>query len=437
MEFKRFQLTRHCWALSASAEGEREIYGNPVLVEPEAIVYGRIRLPLCKAVFPVLSKTDTLENEVRLLQLGLQDAAEQGRERGVQLADAVQHSETLQAKAARREEDLKRSQGTVVELQSTLDRVQAELLQNQGQLFDFQVRLENSEQRAAEQKRVLDQVRAEAAQKRVESDDVVAELQKILEWVEFATKRCKQRGARTWRSERKSSSQPSTRMRRSREPPGATAGNLPAAIVLAQLNHAARSSNAMDIHTETKQARPSTGSQVFKSDSDRIQELDRLLAEAKAENERLEAEWSAAVEESEGNEFLLKQAKTRLEGYAKENPELAGSLKKAKDEVDRQRKIVNGLEDEVQKWRSDSRQRFSGYQELDQLRGELYASGVDKEKLGRQVDNLRGILERKERELQTVRSNRDYSASGLRSQESSRIAYRVLIWLCASGVNSQ
>ncbi|CAD6983140.1 unnamed protein product [Tilletia controversa] len=151
-------------------------------------MYGRIRLPLCKAVFPVLSKTDTLENEVRLLQLGLQDAAEQGRERGVQLADAVQHSETLQAKAGRREEDLKRSKGTVVELQFTLDRVQAELLRNQGQLLDFQVRLENSEQRAAEQKRGLGQVRAEAAQKRVESDDVVAELQKILEWVEFATK---------------------------------------------------------------------------------------------------------------------------------------------------------------------------------------------------------------------------------------------------------
>ncbi|CAD6983524.1 unnamed protein product [Tilletia controversa] len=400
-------------------------------------MYGRIRLPLCKAVFPVLSKTDTLENEVRLLQLGLQDAAEQGRERGVQLADAVQHSETLQAKAGRREEDLKRSKGTVVELQFTLDRVQAELLRNQGQLLDFQVRLENSEQRAAEQKRGLGQVRAEAAQKRVESDDVVAELQKSLEWVEFATKKCKQRGARTWRSERKSSSQPSTRMRRSREPPGARAGNLPAAVVFAQLNHAARSSNAMDINTEMKQARPFTGSQVFKSESDRIQELDRLLAETKAENERLEAEWNAAVDESEGNEFLLKQAKTRLEGYAKENPEFAGFLKKAKDEVDRQRKIVNGLEDELQKLRSDSCQRFSGYQKLDQLRGELYASGVDKEKLGRQVDNLWGILERTERELQTVQSNRDYSASGLRSQESSRIAYRVLIWLCASGVNSQ
>ncbi|CAD6930915.1 unnamed protein product [Tilletia controversa] len=374
MEFKRFQLTRHCWALSASAEGEREIYGNPVLVEPEAIVYGRIRLALCKAVFPVLSKIDTLENEVRLLQLGLQDAAEQGRERGVQLADAVQHSETLQAKAARREEDLKRSQGTVVELQSTLDRVQAELLQNQGQLFDFQVRLENSEQRAAEQKRVLDQVRAEAAQKRVESDDVVAELQKILEWVEFATKEVQ--AARS-----KDLAEREEILVAALNKNAALEGNLrEQQQEISQLrsswrssidNHAARSSNAMDIHTETKQARPSTGSQVFKSDSDRIQELDRLLAEAKAENERLEAEWSAAVEESEGNEFLLKQAKTRLEGYAKENPELAGSLKKAKkakDEVDRQRKIVNGLEDEVQKWRSDSRQRFSGYQELDQLR---------------------------------------------------------------------
>ncbi|CAD6985737.1 unnamed protein product, partial [Tilletia controversa] len=120
---------------------------------------------------------------------------------------------------------------------------------------------------------------------------------------------------------------------------------------LAQLNHAARSSDAMDIDTETKQAQPPTGSQVRKSDSDRIEELERLLEEAKAENERLEEERDAAIDDRDNHEFILEQTNNQLQSYATKNPELEASLKAAKDEVDRQRKMANGLEDEVQKLR--------------------------------------------------------------------------------------
>ncbi|CAD6912735.1 unnamed protein product, partial [Tilletia controversa] len=80
--------------------------------------------------------------------------------------------------------------------------------------------------------------------------------------------------------------------------------------------------------------------------------------------------------------------------------------KAAKDEVDRQRKMANGLEDEVQKLRTYSNQTFAGHHELDRLRVESNATCVVKGQLGRQVGNLRGILERTERDLVTLRSQR-------------------------------
>ncbi|KAE8184287.1 hypothetical protein CF336_g7854 [Tilletia laevis] len=420
MEFKFLQLTRQyllrqnadeatiqhiapflvpCQAavLYRHLREESEDYDDQVLVDPEAIVYGRIRLPLSKAVLPVLSKIDKFENEVRVLRLGLQDATEQGREREVQLAAAVQHSETLQAEAARREEDLKRSQGTVVELRSTLDGLQRQLL-------DSQVQLQNSKRRAAED---LHQVRTKAAQERMESDVAVAELQKSLDVAESATKEVQ--AARS-----KDLAEREEILVAALNKNAALEGNLreqkqelaQLRSSLAQLNHAARSSDAMDIDTETKQAQPPTGSQVRKSDSDRIEELERLLEEAKAENERLEEERDAAIDDRDNHEFILEQTNNQLQSYATKNPELEASLKAAKDEVDRQRKMANGLEDEVQKLRTYSNQTFAGHHELDRLRVESNATCVVKGQLGRQVGNLRGILERTERDLVTLRSQR-------------------------------
>ncbi|KAE8247148.1 hypothetical protein A4X03_0g7126 [Tilletia caries] len=346
---------------------EREQYDDKVLVNPEAIVYGRIRLPLSKAVLPVLSKIDKLENEVRVLRLGLQDATEQGRKRELQLTAAVHHSETLQAEAAGREEDLKRSQGTVAELRSTLDGLQRQVL-------DSHVQLQDSKRRAAED---LHQARTEAAQERMESDVAVADLQKAWTWRNPPRRSWKQRGE-------------IARLRSS----------------LAQLNHAARSSDAMEIDTETKQAQPPTGSQVRKSDSDRIEELERLLEEARAENQRLEQERNDTIEERDDLQFVVEDRDRQLGCYATSHPQLEASLKAAQDELVRQRKIVNGLEDELEKLRSYPNATYAHDREWDRLRADYKKTCVDKKQLEDQVDNLRGILGRMEGDLETLRSQK-------------------------------